>query len=49
MKLGLLSRDIYSRWQCLVVLKAMVLVLAGEKYKPKLLAALSTAFRAFFV
>ena len=25
----------------------MVLVLAGEKYKPKLLAALSTALRAF--
>jgi len=30
------------------VLKAMVLVLAGDKYKPKLLAALSTAFRAFW-
>ena len=29
------------------MLKDMVLVLAGEKYKPKLLAALSTAFRAF--
>ena len=33
---------------CLVVLNDTVLALAGEKYKPKLLAALSTAFRAFW-
>ena len=30
------------------MLKAMVLVLAGEKNKPKLFSALSTAFRAFW-
>ena len=30
------------------MLKAIVLVLGGETYKPKLLAALSTAFRAFW-
>ena len=33
---------------CLVVLKVTALVLAGKNYKPRLLAVLSTAFRAFW-